>query len=235
MAGDWAERALALSQDERFDDFIIACDGHEFKVNRLMISSHSRYFEKLLNSWTVVSRRTGSSTSQIDASPDTQTTDTHQESQEGRVTMQEDDICAMKSMIHYFKTAVYRLTTAASRGDTASLLRRDLINFVVADKYEVVGMQEQIYSHFQQELDLLGKITLKQVLTDITRDIYITGFSHQMFRKIVKDKWVELLHFGAGVNAPEEDLTEILSSVPEFGNDLIRELVKPRARALRST
>ena len=56
MAEDWANRALILSQDAKNLDFVIECEGYEFKVNRLMTSAHSRYFEKLFATWTLVGK-----------------------------------------------------------------------------------------------------------------------------------------------------------------------------------
>ena len=167
---------------------------------------------------------------------DTQTTDLYQESQEGRVRLKEDNPGSVKAMIKYFRTARYRPFNTSNFAATKAFglrttLQDDLENFIVADKYEVVGMQKQIFEHFKGRLFLAGAVTLKEELAAITEDVFERAPSHSQFRHVITDTWVRLLRIaGSEVHITDAALTSLISSIPEFGIAVIRGLATTAIR-----
>ncbi|USW57758.1 Putative replication protein A [Septoria linicola] len=197
MAQDWKTRISKLAQGGGFGDFTIVCEGREFKVNRLLASAHSPYFEKLCSGW-------------------------NKEAKLGQVTLREDDFHAVECMVRYLNNAdcdnVY--------SDVLDALYHDIEAYVLADKYQVLGWREDIFRSFEGHLRGRDLVELKGILLKITAEVYCKGRTHQCFRAAIVRDWYRILWSEkAEAKATDQELEELFYPVPEFAVALVRKLV----------
>ena len=70
---NFSTEALACLNDEKYSDFTMVCAGEEYKVHRVILAAHSKWFDRVCSSG-------------------------FKEAKEGRVELKEDDPACVKRM-----------------------------------------------------------------------------------------------------------------------------------------
>ena len=117
-AEDFRKEAAGYLNDDRRSDFIVVCDGKEFKVHRCFIYAHSKWFARCCAGEFLVSRASR-------LVRPTRTDTVSQEAGARKVELKEDLLMAVEQMITFFYTCDYDDSVAArdpspSSGDPTS-------------------------------------------------------------------------------------------------------------------
>ncbi|EME79922.1 uncharacterized protein MYCFIDRAFT_80991, partial [Pseudocercospora fijiensis CIRAD86] len=209
--------AAASYGDDKFSDFIIVCDGKEYKVHRFIICAHSEYFKRVCTS-------------------------AFMEASQQKIELKEDLPQAIKCMIEYFYKLDYDdfegVPESRNEADNSDLpwikepqfaMQLNAYIYAVAEKYEVIGLKALALDKLKQQaarVDLSTFRRLAWTARTVYLDILLPEHDRSCHSLLVD---VYLLHAGGVVAQSNFDIgvyLELISRrVPEFALNVATKLM----------
>lgn len=194
---------MLITRSARHDstrDFEIVYEDRTFKVHRLVLCLHSRYFNRLCDS-------------------------KFKESNEHKIVLHDDPMAAVEAMIEYFYTFEYSYNPAQALENPYTTSAYELHSqvFSIANKYDVPGLKDLALGCFEATCTRVCQEPSMEAEQILRAAVHVYGNAppdDDRLRKLLVTCWTRA-EWRFHRHASKGQFEEILGEVPEFAADLI--------------